>query len=111
MPQESFGDYTIRRRAAGESGLTDGAEDITGSVEAEVDDVSAFTLFLGAQGAVDVEVELSPDDGSTWYEAPESPVSFGEGGAEVVHIRYNVTNIRLTGSDATPVEAQVREVV
>jgi len=111
MAQESFGDYTIRKRAASESGLTDGEEDISGGVEAAVGDVPAFTLFLGTEGAVDVEVALSPDGGSTWYVTPESPVQFAEAGADIIHIEYNASNIRLTGSNGTAVEAQIREVV
>lgn len=111
MPQESFGDYKIVKRAAGQSGLTDGAEDISDGIEAAIGDVSAFTLFLGATGAVDVEVQLSPDGGTTWYVTPESPVSFSEADADIVHIKYNANRIRLAGSNVTPVEVQVREVV
>jgi len=111
MAQESFGDYTMRKRAAAQQGITNGAEDISGSVETEVGDVSSFTLYLGTEGAVDVEVALSPDGGKTWYVTPESPVQFAEAGADIIHIEYNASNIRLTGSNGTAVEAQIREMV
>jgi len=114
MPQESFGDYTIRRRAAGESGLTDGEEDLTGGIEAEVGDVSAFTLYLGVStaSAVEVEVYLSPDGGETYYEPDESPVSLASDDESAVeHIPYNASAVKLVASDATPVKAQIREVV
>jgi len=114
MPQESFGDYTIRRRAAGESGLTDGEEDLSGGVEAEVDDVEAFTLYLGVSTAssVEVSVYLSPDGGTNYYEPDESPVSMAsDDDSAVEHIPYNASMVKLVASDATPVKAQIREVV
>lgn len=116
MAQESFGDYTIRRRAAAESGLTDGEEDLTGGVEAEVGNVSAFTLYLGVSTAssveVEVEVYLSPDGGTTYYEPDESPVALASDDESAVeHIPYNASAVKLVASDATPVKAQIREVV
>jgi len=115
MAQESFGDYTIRRRAAGESGLTDGEEqDLSNGVEAEVGDVSAFTLYLGVStaSAVDVEVYLSPDGGATYYEPDESPVALASDDESAVeHIPYNASAVKLVASNATPVQAQIREVV
>ena len=115
MAQESFGDYTMRKRAAGESGLTDGEEkDLTGGVEAEVGDVSAFTLYLGVStaSAVDVSVYLSPDGGTTYYEPDESPVEMASDDESAVeHIPYNASMVKLVASDATPVQAQIREVV
>jgi len=113
MPQESFGDYTVRKRAAAESGLTDGEEDLSNGVEVDVDDVTAFTLYLGVSesAAVDVTVFLSPD-GENFYEPDESPVSFASGDAsKVEHIPYNATRIRLKTNNSTPVQAQIREVV
>jgi len=114
MPQESFGDYTVRKRAAAESGLTDGEEDISGDgVEGDLDDVTAFTLYLGVSEdtAIDVSVFLSPD-GEFWYEPDESPVSVAsDNSSSIEHIPYNATAIRLVGNNATPVRAQIREVV
>lgn len=101
----------LQSRWGGSSGLTDGAEDISSGVQAEVGNVPAFSLYLSVDGAVNVAVELSPDGGETWYTVPESPVEFGAEGDDIVHIRYNATNVRLTGSNATTVKAQIREVV
>lgn len=114
MPQESFGDYTIRKRAAGENGITDGEEDLSGGVEVDVGDVSAFTLYLGVsdESAVDVTVFLSPDGGTNFYEPDESPVSFAStDGSKVEHIPYNANRVRLKANNATPIQAQIREVV
>ncbi|WP_232703153.1 hypothetical protein [Halobacterium wangiae] len=114
MPQESFGDYTIRKRAAGESGLTEGEEDISDGIDVEVGDVSAFTLYLGVSTAtaVDVQVFLSPDGGTNWYEPDESPVSLpSDDESAVEHIPYNASAVRLVESSGTPVKAQIREVV
>jgi len=79
MPTETVGDVEkIQGRATLERGLTDGAEDISGGTASELGDTSSWTLYLGAEGAVDVEVSLSPDGGTTWYVVPESPVVFSE---------------------------------
>jgi len=113
MAQESFGDYTMRKRAGEESGLTDGEEDISGGVDIEVGDGDSFTLYLGVSEAtaIDVQVYLSPD-GTNWYEPDESPVTFTSGDESAVeHIPYNASAVRLVGSNTTPVKAQIREVV
>lgn len=101
----------LQSRWGGSSGLTDGQEDISDGTSVEVGDVTAFSLYLSAAGAVIIDVELSPDGGSTWYTAPESPVEFTESDDDIVHIEYNATNVRLTGQSTTLVEAQLREVV
>jgi hypothetical protein len=99
-------------RTAGTAGLTTGQEDISEGVEAEVGNVDSVTIFLDVAGAVNVTVEFSPDGGTNWYQpAGESPIEFTEASTDVVHVDYNVDRIRLSGSDATAVKAQLREVV
>ncbi|MFB6087856.1 MAG: hypothetical protein ABEJ85_04985 [Haloarculaceae archaeon] len=114
MAQETYGDYTLRKRGGEESGLTNGEEDITDGIEVPVGDVSAFTLYLGVStaAAVDVQVFLSPDGGANWYEPDESPVSIAsDDDSAVEHIPYNANRIRLKATNTTPVKAQLREVV
>jgi len=112
MPVGVSGDIEeLQGRATLESTLTDGAEDISGGTASLLGDVSSWTLYLGAEGAVDVEVSLSPDGGTTWYVAPESPVEFSEAGADIIEMGYDATAARIEGSDATAVEAQIYEVV
>ncbi|WP_353634599.1 hypothetical protein ABSL23_02270 [Halobacterium sp. NMX12-1] len=114
MAGETYGDYTLNKRAGGESGLTDGEEDISGDgVESPLADATAFTLYLGVDTAtaIDVSVFLSPD-GDWWYEPDESPVSVASDDASAVeHIPYNAAAVRLVGNNTTPVRAQIREVV
>jgi hypothetical protein len=111
-------DVQFTGRVAGESGLTTDADgspvqqDISGGVEQDVGNVDSATLFLDVAGAVDVNVEFSPDGGTNWYEpAAESPVEFSESDTDLVHISYNVDRIRVSGSNSTAVKAQLREVV
>jgi len=112
MPVGVSGDIEeLQGRATLERGLTDGAEDISAGTASELGDASSWTLYLGAEGAVDVEVSLSPDGGTTWYVAPESPVSFSEADADIIKMGYDATAVRIQGSDATGVEAQIYEVV
>lgn len=102
----------IKGRSGNSSDVTNGQEDISVQKTSPVGNVSSFTVFLDAAGAVDVTIELSPDGGSTWYEPrKESPVSFSGANEEIVQVEYNATDIRVTGSDTTAVEVQIREVV
>jgi len=112
MPTETVGDVEkIQGRATLERQLTDGAEDISTGTASELGDASSWTLYLGSEGAVEVEVSLSPDGGTTWYVAPESPVSFSEAGADIIEMGYDASAVRLEASDATNIEAQIYEVV
>jgi len=115
MAQEMTGDIEkLKGRAGDQSGLTNGEEDISGGVEVAVGNVPAFTLYLAVSTAtaIDVTVELSPDDGTNWYVPDESPISFASSDDfGVEHIPYNASRVRLTGSNTTPVKAQLREVV
>lgn len=105
----------IQGRGASNNAITDGQEDISGGVTADITtdkgDAESVTLYLETGGAVDVTVEFSPDGENTWYEPQgESPISFGGANEEIVHINYNATHVKLTGSDATGVEAKHRVV-
>lgn len=112
MPVGVSGDIEeLQGRATIERPLTDGLEDISGGTASELSDASSWTLFLGVEGAVQVEVSLSPDGGTTWYVAPESPVEFSEASADIIVMGYDASAVRLEASDATGVEAQIFEVV
>jgi len=86
------------------------AEDISGGVTAELSNYDRWTLFIHVAAAVDITVELSPDDGDTWYEIPESVLSYGGAADDALEFGYDATHIRLTGSNTTDTTAQVRGV-
>ena len=114
MTVNTNSEYTdLTSRAGFKSDLAD-TEDISGGVETELGDTNTVTLFLKVTegAAIDVKVELSPD-GETWYEpTDESPVSFASNDTDKVeHIPYNASHLRITGGNATAVQAQIREVV
>jgi len=90
-------------------GIAD-AEDISGGVEAELSNYDRWTLYVHVAGAIDITVELSPDGGTTWYEIDESPYSYGGVTDDTEEFGYDADRIRLTGSNATNVTAQVRGV-
>jgi len=69
-----------------------------------------WTLFLHAAAAIDITIELSPDGGVTWYTPTESPIEFAAVGDDIIEFGYDATHIRLTGSNASLVTAQVRGV-
>ncbi|KXA93021.1 hypothetical protein AKJ64_01590 [candidate division MSBL1 archaeon SCGC-AAA259E17] len=95
---------------AGETVRIADAEDISGGVTAELACYDRWTLLIHVAGAIDVTVELSPDGKATWYEIDESPYSYGAAGDSTNELGYDATHIRLTGSNATSVTAQIRGV-
>jgi len=83
------------------------AEDISDGVTASLRNYDGWTLYTHVAGAIDITVELSSDGGDTWYEIPESPLSYSEETDDANVIDYNGTDIRLTGSNTTEVTADV----
>jgi len=77
-------------------------------VTAPLKNYDGWTLYTHVAGAIDITVELSPDGGGTWYEIPESPLSYSEETDDANEVGYNGTDIRLTGSNTTDVTADVR---
>jgi len=99
-----------RKKYPGETVNVSDAEDISGGVTAELSNYDRWTLYISVAGAIDITVELSPDGGTTWYEIPESPLSYGAAADDAMEIGYSATNLRLTGSNVTNTTAQVRGV-
>ena len=86
------------------------AEDISAGKTAALKNFKRWTLYLKVAAAMDITIELSPDGGTTWYEAPESPVSFSAAGDNIIEMGYDATHIRLTASTTDAVTAQIRGV-
>jgi len=86
------------------------AEDISGGVTAPLANYNRWTLFIHVADAIDITVEISPDNGDTWYEIPESPLSYSAATDDVLEVGYDGTDVRLTGSNTTDVTADIRGV-
>jgi len=84
--------------------------DTSGGVTASLKNFKRWTLYLKVSAAMDITIELSPDGGTTWYEIPESPISFSAAGDDVLEVGYDATHIKLTGSTTDTVTAQIRGV-
>ena len=102
----------IKARGASGTSLTDGAEDISEGVEATLSTgtgaASSATLFIETQGALELQIEFSPD-GETWREpAVESPIAFDAAGQDVAYIEFDAAQIRVTGSNSTLVNLDLR---
>ena len=102
-------DPVSRHRVGAETITICISADISGGVEAELGNYRRWTLYLHADGAIDVNIYLSPD-GSNWYQPDESPVSFEGAGDKVIEMGYDAYKIKLVGSNTTLVTAQVRGV-
>ena len=96
-------------RAAGTITVASAA-DISSGVTANLPPAGRWTLFLHADGAVDVDIYLSPD-GTNWFKVPEGPVSFTAAGDEVIEFGYVAKAIKLVGSNTTTVTAIIYYVV
>ncbi len=112
MPTKANIEILGGRGATGAS-LTDGPEDISDglevNVQTETGDIAAATLYIATEGAVDVSIEFSPDNGDTWREPLyESPVTFDEADQDLVLIEYQATDLRVTGSNSTAVDLDLR---
>ena len=102
----------IKARGASGTSLTDGAEDISGGVEAPLSTgtgaASSATLFIETEGALDLTIEFSPD-GETWREpASESPIGFDSAGEDIAFVEYDAAAIRVMASNTTPVDLDLR---
>ena len=84
--------------------------DISGGIIAELKEFRTWSMYLKVADAIDIKIELSPDGGSTWFEVPESPISFSSADDKVVKMDYSATHIRITGSNTSNVTAIVRGV-
>jgi len=102
----------LRREVGGDAGETirlADAEDISGTTKRfKLPSFSNWSLFIHVAGAIDITVELSPDWKKTWFEIPESPLSYTEATDDVLEMGYTAFSIRLTGSNTTDVTAYVR---
>jgi len=85
-------------------------KDISGGVTARLKNFKRWTLYLKVAAAMDIKIELSPDGGTTWFEAPESPISFSAAGGNIIEMGYDATHIRLTSSTTDAVTAIIRGV-
>lgn len=111
MALESDAEIKEIQGRSGYSNVVANNEDISGGKEHTIGNVPSFSLWLSVGGAIDITVEGSPDGGQTWYTLPESKIVFSGAGDDVKHISYHMDRIRLTGSNATAVTAQIREVM
>ena len=100
---------SFAKRGAAEVVTICESADISGGVEKEVGNYRRWTLYIHAEGAIDVTIKLSPD-GANWYEPDESPISFSAAGDKVIEMGYDAYKVKLTGSNTTPVTAQIRGV-
>jgi len=85
------------------------AEDISAGVEQELKDCSKLTFYVHVADAIDITVEMSPDGGGHWFEIPESPLSYGGAGDDVLEVGYSGNRLRITGSNTTATTFVVRE--
>jgi hypothetical protein len=103
----------IKAREGVSGSLTDGFEDISGGVTASMGttggDAQSATLYIATEGAVELTTEFSPDGGDTWREpADESPIVFDAAGEDVAYIDYSASMIRVTGSNTTGADLDLR---
>lgn len=90
--------------------IADG-DDASGGLTAALQNFKIFTLYLTVTAACTITVELSPDNGSTWFEEPGSPYVFGAAGTQFIDLPYAATSIKVTSTTADPITAIGRGVL
>ena len=106
-------DVALSTRAPKDEGETitiASAEDISAGKTAALKNFKRWTLYLKVAAAMDITIELSPDGETTWFEVPESPISFSAAGDNIIEMGYDATHIRLTASTTDNVTALIRGV-
>lgn len=88
-------------------------EDISGGVDYVIplgDDNKwrNTSLYIRTDGAVNITLELSPEDTPDYFEPEESPLVFNAAGENIYQIDYTWKAIQLTGSNATNVIAKIK---
>lgn len=75
----------------------------------DMDVFDAFTLYLEANGATNVKVELSPETGDspTYFELEESPIALTTDDPKLVRVGFHARAIKLTTSGAVTITAIV----
>lgn len=102
----------IEAREAVGTPLTDGPEDISDGVEASLSTEkgapSSATLFIATEGALELTIEFSPD-GDTFREPlDESPIGYDGATEDVAYIEYDAAAIRVSASNSTKVDLDLR---
>jgi len=102
----------IKARGASGTPLTDGPEDISDGVEASLSTgtgaASSATLFIATDGGTELTIEFSPD-GETFREPlDESPIGYDSATEDVALIDYDAAAVRVTASNSTKVNLDLR---
>lgn len=102
----------IEGRGTARERLTNGPEDIRNGTEALLTTgdgaPASATLYIETEGAVEITVELS-HDGETFREpASEMPIEFDGPGTEIILIQYDAAAVRVSASNSTLVDVDLR---
>ena len=113
MPVETDTDVnSIDGRGTADAPLTDGPEDIQTGRTADLSTgdgaPSTATLFIETEGATELTIEFSPD-GEAWFEPlDESPVGYDSAAQDVALIDYDAAAVRVSASNSTKVNLDLR---
>lgn len=87
-------------------------EDFSDGITADPVEAPNTTIYLESKGAVDLEIELSPDGGNNWYELPnDSPVKFSTDEVVLLEFEYDFDKIRFTSDSETGIKNQIFQTV
>lgn len=105
--------FRLQDRRARVRLLQQPAGDISEAVSTRLLNNDSFTLYLTAEGSVDIDVLLSPDGGNNMFTPNESPITFGSSGDNTTRFTYDANYLELQSqnSNTTNVLAIVREII
>ncbi len=80
--------------------------DISSGVHVNIGKYAEWTLYLKSAGETSITVELSPDEGKTWYRIVDD-IEFSTAGDKITYFGYQGSRLRLTSSNTEDVTAQI----
>jgi hypothetical protein len=103
---------SIDGRGSADTPLTEGPEDISTGVTADLSTgdgaAATATLYIETEGATELTFEFSPD-GETFREPlDESPVGYDGAAQDVALIDYDAAAVRVSASNSTKVNLDLR---
>ena len=106
---DAFSSSTIIDRE-GETTIICTDTDISGEgIQQFIKNFINWTIYFKANDAVEITVELSPDEGTTWFEMPGTFSIPGGGGSDWINGQYLVVNaIKLSANNTEGVTAILR---
>jgi len=84
------------------------SEDISGGVIAQLDNFVQYTVYVESEGAIEIEILFSPDEGEHFVGLAEGPIIFTDASRTILEMNINATHIQFIGDTSALVSIWIR---